>query len=76
MAKGPVTLNVSQRALIGRIERALRKQHQHVRVDRRGGDVRHIIIDTKKQTIVETDVDLVRLAQRLRVLKPWERVAP
>jgi hypothetical protein len=68
-------LNVSQRALIGRIERVLRKQNQYLRVDRRGGDIRHIIIDTKKQAIVETDVDLERLARRLRVLKPWERLA-
>jgi hypothetical protein len=68
-------IDVSRRALIGRIERVLRKQNQRLRVDRRGGDIRHIIIDTKKQAIVETDVDLEQLARKLKVLQPWERAA-
>jgi len=75
MTKQPTTIEISQRALIGRIERALRKQNQRLRVDRRGGDIRHIIIDTKKQTVIETDVDLEKLARKLDVLQPWERVA-
>jgi hypothetical protein len=70
------TIAISQRALRGRIERALRKQNQRLRVDRRGGDIRHIIIDTKKHTVLETDVELEKLARRLAVLQPWERLAP
>jgi hypothetical protein len=73
MAKGPPILDVSHRALIGRIERVLRKQNRRLRVDRRRGDIRHIIIDTKKQVVLETDVDLEKLARKLGVLKPWER---
>jgi hypothetical protein len=48
--------------LIGRLERALRKERRKLRVDRRRSDIRYIIIDTKKQAIVETDVDLEKLA--------------
>jgi hypothetical protein len=73
MAKG--TIAVSQRALIGRIGRALRKHNQRLRVDRRGGDTRYIIIDTKKHIVLETDVELEKLARRLAVLQPWERLA-
>jgi hypothetical protein len=32
------------------------------------------LIDTKTRTVIETDVDLAKLARKLEVLQPWERV--
>jgi hypothetical protein len=57
------------------IDRKLARQHQRLRVDRRGDDIRHIVIDTKKGAVIELDVDLEKLAHRLGVLEPWERPA-
>jgi hypothetical protein len=68
-------LEVSQRALLGRIDRALRKEGQQVRTDRRGRGLRYILIDTKKRTILEANVDVEQLARKLDVLQPWERMA-
>jgi hypothetical protein len=68
-----VDLLVAQRALIARIDRALRKRGQRVRADRRGGDIKYILVDMKRRAIVETDVNLEQLAHRLDVLQPWER---
>jgi len=44
-----------------------------VRADRRGGDIKYILVDMKRRAIVETDVNLEQLAHRLDVLQPWER---
>jgi hypothetical protein len=68
-----VTIEISRRALLARIERALRREHQRLRANRRGGVIRHLVIDTKKKTVVEADVDIEKLARRLEVLQPWER---
>jgi hypothetical protein len=75
VTKKLITIEVSQRALLGRLDRTLRKEGQRIRADRRGGTVKHIVIDTKRRVIVETDVDLEKLARKLKVLKPWERAA-
>jgi hypothetical protein len=75
MGRKPIVIEVSQRALLGRIDRALRKEGQRVRADRRGGTVKHILIDTEKRAIIETNVDLEKLARKLDVLNPWERAA-
>ena len=42
----------------------------------RGGTLRHMLVDVKKSEVIETDVDLDRLACKLDVLKPWERATP
>jgi hypothetical protein len=68
-------IEISHRALLGRLDRALRKDDQQVRADRRGGVVRHLLIDTKKRAVIEADVDLEKLARRLEILEPWERAA-
>jgi hypothetical protein len=75
MAK-PITVTISRRALIGRINRALAAKRRQVRADRYGGVTKHLIIDVKEQTVVEADVNLQILARKLGVLKPWERAAP
>jgi hypothetical protein len=68
-----VTVEISRRALLARIERALRRNNQRLRADRRGGVIRHLLIDTKKRVVIEADVDIGKLAHRLGVLQPWER---
>lgn len=75
MTKKPITVEVSQRALLGRIDRALRKKGQRVRTDRRGRGLKYILIDTEKRAIVETDLNLEKLGRKLDVLEPWERAA-
>ena len=70
----PVTVELSHRALIGRIARRLRRRGQQLRADRRGGTLRHMLVDVKKGEVVETDVNLDKLARRLEVLQPWEKV--
>jgi hypothetical protein len=75
MAKATATtIDVSYRALLGRIERALRAHGQQLRADRRRGGVSHFLIDTKKRAIVEVNVDIEKLARKLDVLQPWEGI--
>jgi hypothetical protein len=69
------SIAISHRALKGRINRALRDKHQQVRADRRGGTVHHMLVDMKTHAVVATEVDLVKLARKLKVLRPWERAA-
>ena len=69
----PTTITISYRAMLGRINRKLVREHRQIRADRRGGIVRHMLIDTKKHIVLETDVDLQKLSQRLRVLHSWEK---
>jgi hypothetical protein len=73
--KTPPTIAVSRRALVGRVERALRRMHQQLRTDRSGRGLAYVVIDSKRQAIVEVNVDLDKLARRLKVLHPWERMA-
>jgi hypothetical protein len=70
----PIVLDVSRRALVGRIDRRLRRRGQQLRADRRGGTLRHMLVDVRKGEVIETDVDLDKLARKLDVLQPWERV--
>jgi len=35
-----------------------------------------VLVDVKNSEIVETDVDLDKLARKLDVLHPWERTTP
>jgi hypothetical protein len=47
-----------------------------LRADRRGGAIKHMIIDAEKHTVIATDVDLAKLARKLDVLQPWEKASP
>lgn len=60
---------VTQRALMQRINRALAKDGETLRSDRRGGYMR---IDLSRNSVIEMDVDLAEIAAKLSVLKPWE----
>ena len=72
MSAKRIVITVSQRALRARIIRALRARGQRLAVDRRGGEISHIVIDD--QTVVKSDVDLTQLARELKLPKPWEKL--
>jgi len=59
MAKS-VTIAISHRAL-----KALAHEQRQLRADRRGGVTSHMLIDIKTRSVVETDVDLAKLARKL-----------
>jgi hypothetical protein len=75
MPKKPLTVTVNRRALLVRLERALKKVGQKIRVDRIGRQSRYLLLDTKQNSLVEVDVDLEELAHRIGVMEPWERLA-
>lgn len=62
-------ITITQRALIQRINRALKKDLEILKSDRRGGYVR---VDLERNIIIEEDVDLAAKAKKLSVLKAWE----
>jgi hypothetical protein len=74
MTKTPQTILVHRRSVSARVERALGKQGRELHADRRNNEVNLYIIDTEKQAIVETEVDLEKLAREIRVLRPWEEI--
>jgi hypothetical protein len=65
-------IRVTKRAITQRIDRALAKRGEHL-VCHRGTDTWHIA-SVKERMITRSDVDLVKLARDLDVLKPWEEV--
>jgi hypothetical protein len=68
-------LEISRRALLARVERALRHKHRQLRADRRGRGLNWVLIDTDKGVVVEVEIDVDELAKKLQVLRSWERVA-
>jgi hypothetical protein len=70
-----LTVDVNRRALLLRLERVLKKSDQRIRVDRIGRQSRYLLIDTKRNVLVEVDVDLEELAKRVGAMEPWERLA-
>lgn len=75
MPRKSPTIAVNRRALVARVERALAKQDRELHVDRIGNKLRLYLVDTKKQAVVDTDVDLEALARKVGAMKPWERLA-
>jgi hypothetical protein len=71
MAKKKLATNVpvSRRALLGRIDRALGKRGQHLRVSRHGGETTYFI--TSENDVVEFDIKL-ETGRKLGCLNPWE----
>lgn len=72
MAKKKLAANVpvSRRALLGRIDRALGKRGQHLRVSRHGGETTYFI--TSENDVVEFDIGLEETGRKLGCLNPWE----
>jgi hypothetical protein len=62
-------VSVTQRALVQRINRALMKDGETLRSDRRG---RYMRIDLSRNSVIEMDVDLAEVGKNLSVLKAWE----
>lgn len=75
MGKRPTLIGVKRRALVARIQRALAKQQQSLRTDRRDREVNYLIIDERQASIADLDVDLEELGRKLGVLKPWEKLS-
>ena len=75
MPKKPLTVVVNRRALLVRLERALKKDGRKIRVDRIGRQARYLLVDTLKNALVEVDVDLEEFAKKIGVMEPWERLA-
>ena len=75
MVKRPLTVNVKKRALVARIERALKKQNRALKTDRSDRQVNYLIIDEPQMRIQDLDVSLEALGRELGVLKPWERLS-
>lgn len=62
-------ITITQRALIQRINRVLKKDLETLKSDRRGG---YMHVDLNRNAIIEEDVDLMAKAKELSVLKAWE----
>jgi hypothetical protein len=68
---------VSHRALLGRLNRALRPRRK-IQANRSGGPLKitYVVLDTAKGEVVEhlNREDLHEFAARLNVLREWERL--
>lgn len=70
-------VSVTYRAILQRMNRVLKKQNRqiwscrvgHLQYDKLGD---YYIIDTEQNCLVEMKVDVFRLAQELKVIKPYE----
>jgi hypothetical protein len=84
MAKKKVTVNVSERALMARVNRKLRHKHEQVRKARGFWDGpryydhpelgRYYVVSHSSNTIEAMDIDLESLARDLGVLAAWEKM--
>jgi hypothetical protein len=53
----------------------LKRDGRKIRVDRTGHQTRYLLIDTKKNDLLEVDVNIELLAKSLGVMQPWETLA-
>ena len=80
MARAPCPrVPITKRALFQRINRSLARERQHL-LSARGERAyahlgAHYVVDLERNTVVAHHVDLLELAQELKVLRPWERLA-
>lgn len=78
MTAKAITVPISERALVQRINRALAKDGETLRKARSAQTAasvgEYFILDTTKNSVARTDVDLVALGRKLKVLAPYERV--
>jgi hypothetical protein len=71
MLIGMKKTTVTRRALVQRINRVLSKKNQALRAtNRKRGE--YVRVDTVKNTVLESAVDISKIAEKLDVLKPWE----
>jgi hypothetical protein len=72
MATPPQTVDVNRRAVVARLGRALAKLGQQLKTDRRTGKL--LLIDLRRQAIIDHDVDVETLARSVGSLAKWERM--
>ena len=78
MVMSEATVPVTERALVQRINRALRRKGQMLRQSR-GERARtdlgdYYVIDLERNVLLLSRVNLEELARELGALQPWERV--
>ncbi len=71
-----IRVTVTERALYQRINRKLKQDRSQLRTarsERAEQDLgRHYIVDTRRNAVRDTRVDLETLGRKLGVLQPWE----
>jgi hypothetical protein len=74
--KRETKLEITEGALTQRINRKLRRNRQRLCAVRGAGAESnlgyHVILDTNRNVITETQVNLENLGRRLGVMEPWE----
>ena len=73
-----ITVPISERALVQRINRALAKDGETLRKARSAQTAssvgEYFIVDVKKNSVARARVDLVELGRELKLIAPYERV--
>jgi hypothetical protein len=74
----PTKVQMSLRAVLGRINRRLRQAGEHLytnRADREQSTLGHYyIVNLRENRIARTHVDVEALAREMGLLKPWEEI--
>lgn len=78
-AAQPRTAPVSERAMIGRINRALAKDRRVVKASREGSSLynnmgRFYMLDWSTNTVVDWKLDLTAVAKKLGCIAEWEHL--
>lgn len=78
MKAKPTKVNVSEKALIARINRQLAKQEERLKTNRSDRDFvtlgHYYIVNWNRNCVTSTHHNLSALAEEMGVLKPWEEV--
>jgi hypothetical protein len=72
MPKKSLTVAIKRRALLLRLERALKRDGYKIRVDRTGRQTRYLLIDATKNDLLEVDLDIEAYAKKIGAMEPWE----
>ena len=70
-----ITVGVSRRNLILRLERSLAKDGRELRIHRNGTRTVYLVVETAKNEIAETTDDIEALAHQIGALQPYEVLA-
>jgi hypothetical protein len=74
MPKRPLTVEISRRALLLRLDRFLRQEGRRIRVDRKGQGIRYLLVDIEANNLVAVDLDIEAYARERGLMEPWERL--
>ena len=71
----PKKVQITERALVQRLNRKLAKENELLRAGRGERDLgRYFVVDTRRNLIVRKDVDLESLARDIGAIAPWEEL--